>query len=326
MKRLILILTAMFTLGGSLSAQEEDSPVTSLLSRDSVLIGDQVRWSIPLRLAPGEEFWFEHPDDPVAPGVVTVEEFSVDTLRQRRKYTDVEGHMTLTAFEPGSYFLPPLIAMVQRTDGSVDTLFYEAPTLEVTTVAIDTATFKPFDIKRQIRYPLTFREVAPWVLGGLLFAALTLLLVRQLLYRYRDRGLFGRARVSDPPHIAALRSLDRIRSKKLWQNDRQKQFYSEVTETLRQYIADFYEVPAMEQTTTQVFDSLKDKEIEPRLFAEVKGLFELADFVKFAKHSASESENEAAVPVAVRFVNTTYQQRLEKERVEQEKQKEQEDE
>lgn len=329
MKRLILIFTVLLASCLALPAQvqEEEQPA-SRLSRDSILIGDQVRWSIPLRIAPGEEFWFEHPDDPVAEGVVTVEEFAVDTVRQRRSYLDVEGHMLLTAFDAGTYFLPPLVAMIQRTDGSVDTLYYQAPALEVATIPIDTATFKPYDIKGQIRYPLTFGEVAPWVVGALLLAALIILLVRWLNYRYRNRGLFGRKREEEPPHIAALRSLDRIRGKKLCQGGKQKQFYSEVTETLRQYMVDFYEVPALEQTTTEIFDSLRGKKIEPRLLTEVKELFELADFVKFAKHTATDDENDAAIPTAVKFVNTTYQQRLEEEqaRAQAEQQKKMEDE
>ena len=37
---------------------------------------------------------------------------------------------------------------------------------------------------------------------------------------------------------------------------------------------------------------------------------ETADFVKFAKHTASEQENAAVLPLAVRFVTQTYQDDL----------------
>ena len=36
----------------------------------------------------------------------------------------------------------------------------------------------------------------------------------------------------------------------------------------------------------------------------------VADFVKFAKHTASEQENAAVLPLAVRFVTQTYQDDL----------------
>ena len=45
----------------------------------------------------------------------------------------------------------------------------------------------------------------------------------------------------------------------------------------------------------------------------LKELFERADFVKFAKFTASEEENASALPVAVRFVTSTYQTDVEEE-------------
>ena len=46
---------------------------------------------------------------------------------------------------------------------------------------------------------------------------------------------------------------------------------------------------------------------------ELKELFELADFVKFAKFTASDDDNSKALPTAVRFVTSTYQTELDEE-------------
>ena len=43
-------------------------------------------------------------------------------------------------------------------------------------------------------------------------------------------------------------------------------------------------------------------------------MFELADFVKFAKHTATRDENLASLSTAVNFVTSTYQTELEEER------------
>ena len=117
----------------------------------------------------------------------------------------------------------------------IDTLEYAGPTLAVNTIPIDTATFQPYDIKGQIRYPLTFKEVIPWVGLALLVAALIWLLVRWIRLRRQNRDFFGKPVVKDPPHIVALRSLEKTRSQKLWQTGKQKQFYTQVTDALRQY-------------------------------------------------------------------------------------------
>ncbi|MBQ4221533.1 MAG: hypothetical protein II665_02220, partial [Bacteroidales bacterium] len=196
---------------------------------------------------------------------------------------------------------------------TIDTLEYAGPTLAVNTIPIDTATFQPYDIKGQIRYPLTFKEVIPWVGLALLAAALIWLLVRWIRLRRQNRDFFGKPVVKDPPHIVALRSLEKTRSQKLWQTGKQKQFYTQVTDALRQYIAARYEVPALEQTSAEMFQDLEDKAIDPALTDSLKELFTTADFVKFAKHAATDQENENAIPTAVRFVNETYMKQVEEE-------------
>lgn len=315
MREILLVLLASFALLTPMRAQEEDH-LTSVLERDSILIGDQVKWSIKLKLERGEDVFFEQPDEPVAEGVETIDAFRVDTLSARKGRREVEGRMILTSFDSGSWFLPPLIVMIQRADGAVDTFYYDGPTLEVNTIPVDTATFQPFDIKGQIKYPVTFKETAPWIALALLLAAAVYALVRYIRYRRQNRDFFGKPIVKDPAHIVALRDLEKIRVQKLWQNNKQKQFYTEVTDTLRQYIAERYEIPAMEQTSGEMFEGLKDKEIDARLMDRVKELFTTADYVKFAKHNASDAENEEAIPTAVKFVNSTFLQQIEKEKEE----------
>lgn len=313
MKRILTTILLLSCLLLRASAQE--GPV-SRLDRDSILIGDQVRWSIDLSLAEGEEGFIEPPDDPVAQGVETIRAFRIDTVSARKGRLELEGNMILTAFDSGSFFLPPVIAMIQRTDGKVDTLFYDGPIIEVNTIPIDTATFKPYDIKGQIQYPLTFKEVAPWVLLALVVAAIVYVLVRYVRYRRQNRNFFGKPIEKEPAHIVALRSLDRIKGQKLWQQNKHKQFYTAVTDTLRQYIAETYDVSAMEQTSAEMFEDLKGRDIRPETFDRLKELFTTADYVKFAKHLPSEDENKEVIPTAVSFVNETYMQQVEAEKKE----------
>ena len=56
---------------------------------------------------------------------------------------------------------------------------------------------------------------------------------------------------------------------------------------------------------------MKETDVPEDLYQEMKDLFERADFVKFAKFTATEEENAQVLPQAVRFVTTTYQVDLE---------------
>lgn len=81
------------------------------------------------------------------------------------------------------------------------------------------------------------------------------------------------------------------------------------------YIDETYGIDAPEMTTAELFDELSDKSgVTPELYKELKDLFERADFVKFAKHVASEEENKKALPLCVRFVTTTYNAQLEEKK------------
>ena len=108
--------------------------------------------------------------------------------------------------------------------------------------------------------------------------------------------------------------VDYDRGDKFWAPDKQKVFYSGITDTLKEYIGDRYGFDAPEMTTAELFDALKgDKSITQELFGEMKDLFETADFVKFAKHIVSNEDNARALPTAVRFVTSTYQAEIEEE-------------
>ena len=114
----------------------------------------------------------------------------------------------------------------------------------------------------------------------------------------------------------ALRDLEKIRGQKLWQNNKQKQFYSAVTDVLRRYMAGRYDFPAMEQTSAEIFENLKGREIDGDMLESIKQLFSTSDFVKFAKHTATDTECEEVIPTAVRFVNATFEQQLDEEKKE----------
>ncbi|MBQ1168544.1 MAG: hypothetical protein II143_05520, partial [Bacteroidales bacterium] len=267
-----LILTMMLLAACVAGRAQEGNPATRL-SRDTILIGDQIEWIIPLEMAPGEKYFLEDIADPPAPGVEIIKPLQLDTVSNGRKSVKVEGKVILTSFDSGSYYLPPLIAMIERKSGAVDTLYMEGPTLEVTTVPIDTATYVIKDLKGQIKYPLKFKELLPWIGLALLLALIVWALVRWIKMSRANRTFLGKPIVKDPPHIVALRALDKIRKQKLWQNDKQKQFYTEVTDALRVYIADRYGIVALERPSREMLADLKKQDIEEALYGKMDELF-----------------------------------------------------
>lgn len=284
------------------------------LSRDTILIGDRVDWTMEVEIGRDETIFFEKPDDVPVAGLETVVPLTLDTLSMKKNLVKIEAKVVLTCFDSGSYYLPNLLAFIERKDGRVDTLMFDSPVVEVTTIPIDTATYVIKDIKGPIKYPITFKELLPWIGGTILLALLIWLLVRLIISRRENKTLFGKPVVKDPAHIVALRSLEKIRGQKLWQNNKQKQFYTSVTDTLRVYIAERFGIATMERPSGEMLADLKKTDVEPRLYDEMNDLFSRADMVKFAKYEASDDQNEEVIPTAVRFVNSTFLQELEDEK------------
>lgn len=306
-----LLLPALCYAGGR-RVDAGETFLEPLQKRDSVLIADQLRYGVvlqnvrentPLALP---EFKMEK-DSPLE----IVGSWQLDSTRVSRKKEsparyDIRASIILSAFWGGSYELPDIPVLL---DG--DTLvFRAAQQLEVKELPVDMENFQPNDIKPQVKFPYTFKEVFPWVLGVLVLAALIYLLVRWLLSR---RKAAVEKENAEPAHIRALRKLDAFRSDKFWVPEKQKAFYSGVTDALREYIASRYGFGAMEMTTAEIFDDLKGTDVPADLYEEMKDLFVRADFVKFAKFTASDEDNAKVLPGAVRFVTTTYQSVLEAE-------------
>ena len=317
------LILALFLAAASASAQvvyKESSFIQPLTPRDSILVADRLLYGFELDNVPDSTVLaFPKVANPFMQDVLALPVWQVDTVKVQKiranntRLLDIRASIAIQPFEEGTYELPSLFVQRIHSDGSVDTILFRQQTIEVFTMPVDTATFVPHDLRGQMGYPVTVSEVLPWVLGFWLLALVVAGTVAWILSRRRAES--GPA-FREPAHITALRKLDKWRGDKYWAPDKQKQFYSGVTDALREYIAARYGVGAMEMTTAEIFADLRKTDVPADLYEEMKDLFERADFVKFAKFTASQEENATVLPQAVRFVTATYQTEVEEEAAE----------
>ena len=296
---------------------KEGSFIRPVTERDSILVADRLLYGFELDNVPDSTVLaFPQITNPIMEDVLALPMWQIDTLKVQKikanntRLLNIRASVSIQPFEEGTYELPPLFVQRIHSDGTVDTLQFERQTIEVFTMPIDTATFVPHDLRAQAGYPVTAAEVAPWIMGFWALALLIIGLVSWILSRRRNAE--GPA-FREPAHITALRKLDKWRGDKFWAPDKQKLFYSGVTDALREYIVARYGVGAMEMTTAEIFDGLRGTDIPADLYQEMKDLFERADFVKFAKYIATPEDNATVLPQAVRFVTSTYQTQVEEE-------------
>ena len=281
----------------------------AVLDTNAIVIGQQVKMQVEITSKNNEKFTWIQPET-LAEGVEVVSRTPVDTIfeEQQRIFRQI---LMVTSFDSGFYALEPL-RFPYHIEGDTTTYFTQTPSvwLEVATVAVDT-TKAFYDIKPLMKAPLTWREIltyAAWIVGGLLVAGGIAWLIIFLIRKYRKKSagfIPPPPKPKTPPYITALEELEALRLKKLWQADRVKDYYSELTEIVREYIEAQFGVQAVEMTTDEILYGLKNVNINAQAMGKLSNTLQTADLVKFAKATPTALENDTALSYSVDFVQET---------------------
>lgn len=211
-------------------------------------------------------------------GLEVIDSLKTDTLNNTilKKYL-------VTGFDSGAFYIPKQQIFIKNQAYETDSLL-----INVATVKIDTSKVKKFPIKGIKGEPYQFDDYQNIILVVLLLLGIVLTTLYFALKRSND----DKIKTFVPklaPYQEALRNLKLLDDKLLWQNNKIKPYYSELTTIIRNYIERELHVPALEQTTNQIIESLNDYSdakvilTEKDTIKKLKRLFEQADLVKFAK-------------------------------------------
>lgn len=281
--------------------------VRAHLSTDSILLGDRFRLSVEVDKDLMQVVEFPTFDNGrLADSIEIVSEGAVDTLAQEGRRLKLKREYELTCFEPAIYRMGrfPLLYIDKNL---VDTLWSEdSLQLTVQTIEIDTTTQQIYDIKPPIKTPLRFGEISGYLLRILLGLIVLGVIAYVLIRRLQRKPLLGGAPApEDPPHVAAIKSLEKLHAQKLWQSGKQKQYYTRLTDILRAYMQRRYGFRAMEYTSAEILTKLRNEELSERARKRIENLLPLSDFVKFAKYVPDAQQNEDAYQDAYYFVEET---------------------
>jgi len=280
--------------------------VNSGLSSDSIMIGDQIEYTLRVEADSDVDIQMPEIKDTLSSALEVISQLYSDTSSSDGRRVIERGY-TITGFDAGSQIVPSQVVRYSYA-GTVDTARSMPLIINIYEPAVDTTEqIKP--IKPPINTPLTFREVLPWAaggLGGLLVAVTVVWLLMRYFRRKKDpEGLM--LRPLEPAHVVAFRELDRLKEEKIWNKGMVKEYYTRLTGITRKYIERQFDIPAMESTTDEILDAFKRTNLEDNLLDEIlKELLELADLVKFAKEDPLPVDNQTNLNNAYIFVQKTY--------------------
>ena len=270
----------------------------------AILIGEQTKLHLTLTTDKDKQVQVLIPADTLMRGVEVLERSKPDTTWIENDRMLVKQDVLITSFDSSLYLLPPVLAIDGR-----DTILSNQVALKVSTVPVNVDKPEEFaDIKDVWKPPFVWSDYYPWIIG-ILAVLLLMTLAYYIVKRIRERkSLIPFAQPEKPklpPYEQAIKELDEIKQSKLWQQGKEKEYFTSITDTLRRYLVDRFGINAMEKTSAEILDSVKGiDEIVPA-FEKLEQVLKLADFVKFAKFRPLPDENDLSLVNAYFFVNQT---------------------
>lgn len=259
------------------------------LSRDSALIGDTVSYSVLARGGGGAEVFFvELPDTLIASGELWGSP-RIDTLTNSSDGIEVRLQLIVTSYDSGRVELPRFGVLVRHA-GVLDTLYSEPRSLFFSPVPRETGVEDIKDIRGPLAQRLTFADVWPWLLGAIL---LLLCVLGVLWYRrhMRQGEVVGARGRLVPPDELALDRLRRLREDMTWREEGVKAFYTEVSDTLREFLSSEFGIRTMECTSSKIVRDLRgDTRCAREWIKSIESILQLADLAKFARFTPSEQD------------------------------------
>ena len=237
------------------------------------------------------------------PDIEVVEVGKLDTafLNDGKRMTVSQAY-TITPWDSAFYYLPPMQVMVDTTLYESKSLALKVYTVDVDTLNLDQF-FPPNDI---MELPFLWEEWRMVVFGGVLLLLMLVAICILIYFVVNGKPIvrFIRRKRKLPPHQVAMDEIERIKSERKWAEEDSKEYYTLLTDTLRNYIRDRYGFNAMEMTSNEIIERLISENNEEAL-NELREIFRTADLVKFAKWSTLINENDANLVAAVEYVNQT---------------------
>ena len=300
-----LIFLLLLVISGHINAQQLKA--TASLDSTNILIGDQVKLTLEIEYPYNIKVKFPQVPDTIQSLIEVLGRSPVDTINTESEILQkLIQTITITSFDSGSYQIPPFWFTFEMNE-LTDSIPSNSIELNVFTFEIDT-TMGPTDIKMPYGAPVILKEVIPYILGIILIAAILFLVLYSIKRRKNNQPIFIKPqKPKEPAHIIALRELERIKDEKLWQKNKTKQYHSEVTEALRNYIEDRFQIPAMEQTTDEIIQSFEYQKdlLSEKSLSNLSQILSLADLVKFAKYTPLPDDDNLTLINSFFFVNDT---------------------
>lgn len=288
----------------------QNTSIEAYIDSSNILIGDQIKYHIRLQKPLNSNVQFPEFKDTIISNVEVIESYQFDTVSKSNETVVLDKSYLITSFDSANYVIPPVPVILDN-----DTLFTGEVNLTVNTVSVDTTKMAIYDIKEPYESSLNFWDVINLIKYYLiafyillfLFLIFWIIIRPYLLVKRKGEKLQLFVKPPDPPHVIALRELDKIKNEKLWQKGKVKEYHSRLSEIIRKYIEERFHILALEKPTSEILPEINDikKDYNDDVIQALEKILTISDYVKFAKYNPLPDENDMVLKKAYYFVDET---------------------
>ena len=276
--------------------------VSASIDSTMLMIGDQTAMHLSVTQEADERVEMPVFGETLQDGIEIVDRSAVDTTTLPDGRLQLSQELTLTSFKDSLFAVAP-IAVVSGGD----TFWTEPMALNVIQPFEVDSSLAITDIKDIEKAPIYWWGILRWILLAL--AVIGLFVGAYYGVQWYRKHFLKEEEVIEPELLrpadeVALEKLDEIKAQKIWKDGKVKEYQTELTDVVREYIGRRFDVQSTEKTSDETLRAMKPL-IDKELFAKLSKMLQLADLVKFAKWHTTPDENEQALSTAYEFVNET---------------------
>lgn len=231
--------------------------------------------------------------------------YSADTVEVGNGRRKISFRYPVQAFDSGFYKLPE-IYYVSGTDtarcGGINVKVVPVKVAETDSISdygpvVDPAGKQFFDF------------IPDWLVDFWWLILIVLLAIAAFVFvslkKKRKLPVLRKPKPEPNPYDMAVKALEKLKEKKLWEQGFEKQYYTELTEIIRVYLFKRFGINAMEMTSRQIMQNLAASQELKEKRSYIRQILDMADFVKFAKVRPLPQDNVASWERAMTFVTET---------------------
>ena len=305
--RFILLLSMMSFLGIQCDAQ-----VTFLRGRtavDTIVVGQPFDYQLSLTIPKDYFVEWKQFDDTLSKSIdiISVDDVKTTPINNSDNVIMTQN-LKLTSFDTGYVYVPEIAISYSKTlqDSIRHTLYTDEKELYVKTVSVDTTQdFKP--IKGVIRQGITAKEVFPWAIIVIIVAGVAYLIIfLKKRSKKTEKAVEVKKKPTIPAIVTARAKLAEMKDNELWNSQKTKDYYTDLTDIAREYLEGQFEIDAVEMTTDEIMTAVNELNLSSLTKTKLQDTLVTADFVKFAKANPTPEQNKQSFSDINYFVEDSY--------------------